>query len=119
MNEVFGKDVDMETNIASLKQMKAVQMIAGGDDTEIPSDEFNKWVAKMEAMRPADNGTLGPMRISRVETLKKLHEEWQSLGMSTAFEVIEGVKHDSNGVNSAVVRFLEPLLTEWWSNRKK
>lgn len=119
VNELFGKDVDMKTNLDSLKKMKSVQMIVGGDDTEIPSEEFNKWVAKIKAKRPQDNGTLEPMRICRVETLRKLHEEWQSLGISTAFEVVEGVKHDTNGVNFAVVRFLEPLLTEWWTSREK
>jgi len=117
VNEVFGKDADVEKNLESLKTVKAVQMIVGGDDMEIPSDEFNKWIAKMKAKRPEDNGTLEPMRTSRVETLRKLHEEWQSLGISTKFEVVEGVKHDSNGVHPAVEQFLTLWLTEWWSSR--
>jgi dienelactone hydrolase len=121
VGEVFQKDLtesDGEISLEGIRKINGIQMIVGGDDTEVPG-EFNDWVAKLKGKAPkSTTPTLEPMWISRVETLKKLHEEWHSLGISSTFEVVEGVKHDSNGVNPTVVKFLEPLMREWWHSRE-
>lgn len=119
LGDVFGKNGDTEMNVEMLKKVKAIQMIVGGDDTEVPGNDFNEWISKMKGERPeCMPGTLESMRISRVETLKRLYEEWRSLGISLRVVVVAGVKHDSNGVQPAVERFLQPLLKEWWSIRE-
>jgi dienelactone hydrolase len=119
VGDVFGKDGDAEKNIEILKKAKHIQMIVGGDDTEVPGNDFNEWVAKVKGKRPESTpGTLEPMWIARVETLRMLYDEWGSLGISPTFEIVEGVKHDSNGVHPAVEHFLQPLLKEWWSTKE-
>ena len=124
VGEIFEKELsktDGKVSLELLRKIRAVQMVVGGDDVEVPQNELIEWAAKMkDKMSRGDDvsGSLEPMRTSRVDTLKTLHGEWDPLGILSTFEVVEGVKHDSGGIHPTVEKFLNPLLKEWWSDRK-
>ena len=104
-------------NLESLRKIREIQLVVGGDDVEIPAEDFNEWTKKMKGKGShIGKGSLDlePMRATRVDTLRALQEEWKSFGISTSFQIVEGFKHDSNGLHPTIEAFLKPRLREWW-----
>jgi pimeloyl-ACP methyl ester carboxylesterase len=126
IGEVFEKELGGrggEVRLDLLRRIRAVQMVVGEKDVEVPDEEFIEWVEKMSVRRSSgEDGKrmlgLEPMRATRVETLRKLHQEWSDLGIETRFEIVNGVGHDSKGIHPAVEAFLRPQLREWWESRE-
>lgn len=121
VGEIFGEALSAsggEVDLDAMRKINEVQMIVGGDDVSIPDEEFYEWVKKVMGKTPkSTTGSMEPMRCTRVETLRKLHEEWSSLGIKTMFTVVDGLKHDSNGLHPEVEKFLTPWLRHWWLSK--
>ena len=126
VSEIFQKELRAtggDVSLDSLRKIREIQMVVGGDDIEIPSDEFSQWVKMMKAKKSRDGGgegssSLEPMRTTRVDTLRNLYQEWSSLGLSTTFQVVKEVKHDSGGIHPTVEAFLTLRLRDWWLSRE-
>lgn len=119
------KDVSEVFNGAFIDKSKVrevdIQLIAGGADSEVHGGtEFWAWLAKkrQEFSEGSEKGTAkeprkgGEPMGSRVATLEKLKSHWDTNGIRSQLDIVEGVKHDSDGVLSTVIDFLRPLLSK-------
>ncbi|KAG0650817.1 hypothetical protein D0Z07_2675 [Hyphodiscus hymeniophilus] len=124
VGEVFGEELRAtggDVSLGELRKIRSIQMVVGGDDVQVPDEDFNEWARKMKGvLSQAGDGrqtsSLEPMRVTRVATLRSLHEEWSSLGISTTFQVVEGFGHTSEGIHPTIEAFLIPQLRDWWSS---
>ncbi|KAK6954884.1 hypothetical protein Daesc_002512 [Daldinia eschscholtzii] len=83
-----------------------IQLVVGGNDTEIHGDEaFWEWKKNV-----LGSGGLPPMNETRLESIKELRASWEKLGIKTQFDVVDGVAHNEKGVREAVLGFLGPQL---------
>ena len=113
VSEVFDGAVVDKSKIGEVH----IHLVVGGADDEVHGGtEFWAWLAnkKREMKGSLDAGTgsqtLAEPKEGRVSTLRRVKETWESEGIQSQLDVVEGVKHDSNGVFAAVLEFLRPLV---------
>lgn len=95
----------------ALKAIREVQLVVGGDDTEVPAKDLFQWMNKMGMSQPVSK------EVGRREGMEELYSEWKDLGVKVRMDIIDGVKHESARIWPNVVTFLDPLLEEWWEGK--
>ena len=98
---VFGKALDLE-------RLKAVPILAavGGDDG---IGKTAKAENEIRGMAPG-----AAVRPTRVQTLQKLAANWKERGLKVDEQVVPGVGHVMEEVQSVVEDFMAPLLGAWY-----
>ena len=110
VEKLFGLIVDVE----GIQQIK-VQLVVGADDSVVHGKEaFWEW------LRGASSGEAGhtnrsnaeDIRSGRLDTLKTLHAQWKTQGIEAQLDIVQAVAHESAGVQSVVLGFIERFLDE-------
>ncbi|RDH31024.1 poly hydrolase [Aspergillus welwitschiae] len=120
IQEIFGKGVNKD-----LVKNVQIQLVIGSEDVKVHGGrEFWEWAKKMMAQRMAaekasgqDSGTVNTgkrevvmMDQGRSQTLQQLQSSWQADGIEARLDVVDGVAHNSLGVQECVLGYLQPLM---------
>ncbi|OOF94953.1 hypothetical protein ASPCADRAFT_208594 [Aspergillus carbonarius ITEM 5010] len=117
---IFGKGVNKDF----IRQVQ-IQLVIGSEDVKVHGGkEFWDWAKKMLAQRMAAekaankaSGKTGTgkrevvlMDQGRSETLQQLQSRWKEDGIEARLDVVDGVAHNSAGVQGRVLDYLKPLM---------
>jgi predicted peptidase len=107
-----GKAVDR----AAIGKVKAVQLIVGSNDTEIPGGGILEWLQEKRGLTKGVD-VLEPVLLCRKETLIALHKELKSAYIHSTLRIVDGAGHETIKVLPDVVGFLEAQLRNWYLTR--
>ncbi|PYI09796.1 alpha/beta-hydrolase [Aspergillus sclerotiicarbonarius CBS 121057] len=114
---IFGRGVHKD-----LIREVQIQLVIGSEDVKVHGGkEFWAWAKKMLAQRVAaemaESGKTGEgkrevvvMDQGRTETLQQLQSRWKEDGIEARLDVVDGVAHNSAGVQECVLGYLRPLI---------
>ncbi|RDW76934.1 hypothetical protein BP6252_04987 [Coleophoma cylindrospora] len=116
LSEVFGADAVVD--IPSLKQLPIQLVVGSADNFVYGAEGFWKWVSEKKTKLANEQDEVkgsapklaSEPRKGRWDSLADLQLTLRKDGIPTTLNVVEGVKHDSMGVLSAVQSFFRPLL---------
>ena len=118
--ELFNRDV----NLAEMGRVIGIQLVVGADDVAIHGgEEFWRWLEETKSkfkleekgdddQRVVSGGRGENMRVGRLETIRKLKEDWNEKGVEARLDIVPAVAHDWRGVQSTMLDFLGPLIEE-------
>ena len=111
-----GKSIDLDR----VRQVKAVQLVIGADDTEVPGKGFFEWLATRGSISSGTNdpeaargSVLPPAILGRRETLSKIQLELEIIGIRAQLAVVPGAAHESSDMLPSVCQFWKPTLEDW------
>ena len=110
VEKLFGLVVDVET----IQQVK-IQLVVGADDNIVHGNEaFWEWLrtASSHEAGHTNPGNAEDIRVGRLETLKTLHAQWKTQGIEAQLDIVRAVAHESAGVQSVVLEFIDRFLDE-------
>ncbi|PWY96193.1 poly hydrolase [Aspergillus sclerotioniger CBS 115572] len=117
---IFGRGLNKDL----IRQVQ-IQLVIGSEDTKVHGGkEFWDWAKKTLAKRMAAetvankaSGTSGMgkrevvlMDQGRSETLQELQSRWKEDEIEATLDVVDGVAHNSAGVQECVLGYLKPLM---------
>ncbi|KAI5196135.1 hypothetical protein E4T39_07951 [Aureobasidium subglaciale] len=116
VQEVFGRTVD-ETLLRTVN----IHMIVGSKDTGAHGgNDFKEWqgrikskvktVGSVEEAELTSNIESSKDGRGRLGTLQNIKTHWKDLGIEARLDIVDGVGHSADGVRSAVLAYLEPLV---------
>ena len=110
-----GKPIDLDL----VRQVKAVQLVIGADDTEVPGKGFFEWLAMRKSTSTSTDGpgagsssVLPPASMGRRDTLLKIHRELETIGIHAQLTVVPDAAHEASDMTLAVCQFWKLLLWE-------
>jgi pimeloyl-ACP methyl ester carboxylesterase len=108
IKEIFGKNVDVE----ALRQLPIIASVGAEDKASTGSSLRD--LLEGSGLESEKGGTE-----TRVQNLTGLVEQWRNQLLKVEFEIVPGVKHDMEKVNTAVLPFMARQLQKYWKEKSR